>query len=113
MKKKKKSVAFCNWIWFDPWVRKIPWRTEWLPTAVFWPGEFHGQRSLAGYSPWGCKESDTTERLTFTVHLRACLTFSTLALHLKILIDQCNYIHNASYPPVRIFSVTKHGQIPS
>ena len=34
------------------------------PTAVFMPGESHGQRSLAGYSPWSCKESDTTERLT-------------------------------------------------
>ena len=31
------------------------------PTPVFWPGESHGQRSLTGYSPWGCKESDTTE----------------------------------------------------
>ena len=31
---------------------------EWLPTLVFLPGEFHGQRNLAGYSPWGCKESD-------------------------------------------------------
>ena len=37
---------------------------EWLPTPVFLPGEFHGQRSLVGYSPWGCKESDTAERLT-------------------------------------------------
>ena len=37
---------------------------EWLPTPVFLPGEFHGQRSLVGYSPWGCKESDTTEQLT-------------------------------------------------
>ena len=46
---------------FDPWVRKIPWRRAWQPTPVFLPGESHGQRSLAGYSPWGCKESDTTE----------------------------------------------------
>ena len=46
---------------FNPWVRKVPRRREWLPTPVFWPGEFHGQRSLVGYSPWGCKESDTTE----------------------------------------------------
>ena len=38
---------------FDPWVGKIPWRREWLPTPVFLPGEFHGQRSLVGYSPWG------------------------------------------------------------
>ena len=46
---------------FDPWVRKTPWRREWLPTPVFLPGEFHGQRSLVGYNSWGHKESDTTE----------------------------------------------------
>jgi len=34
-----------------PWVGDIPWRRAWQPTSVFWPGEFHGQRSLAGYSP--------------------------------------------------------------
>ena len=37
---------------------------EWLPTPIFLPGEFHEQRSLAGYSPWGCKDLDTTEWLT-------------------------------------------------
>ena len=36
---------------FDPWVGKIPWRRNWQPTAVFLPGESHGRRSLAGYSP--------------------------------------------------------------
>ena len=46
---------------FDPWVGKIPWRSKRQPTPVFLPGEFHGQRGLAGYSPWGCKESDTIE----------------------------------------------------
>ena len=46
---------------FSPWVEKIPWRRTWQPTPVFLPGEFHGQRSLTGYSPWGRKESDTTE----------------------------------------------------
>ena len=45
---------------FNPWVRKIPWRKKWQPTPVFLPGETH-QRSPAGYSPWGRKESDTTE----------------------------------------------------
>ena len=40
---------------FNPWVGKIPWRREWLPTPVFLPGEFHGQRSQAGYSPWDHK----------------------------------------------------------
>ena len=47
---------------FDPWMRKIPWRREWLPTPVFLPGEIHGQRSRQ--ATWGYKESDTTERLT-------------------------------------------------
>ena len=42
-------------------VGKIPWRREWLPTPVFLPGEFHGQRSLVGYSPWGHKETDMIE----------------------------------------------------
>ena len=50
---------------FGPWVRKRPCRREWLTTPVFLPGEFHGQRSLVGYSPWSCKESDITEQLTF------------------------------------------------
>ena len=45
----------------DPWVRKIPWRREWQPTPVFLPGEFHGQKSLEGYSPWGHKELDMTK----------------------------------------------------
>ena len=51
---------------FDPWFRKIPWRWEWQPTSVFLPGEFHEQRSLVGYSPWGQKESDMTEQLTLS-----------------------------------------------
>ena len=44
-------------------IRCCFWRREWQPTPVFLPGEFHGQRSLVGCSPWGCKESDMTERL--------------------------------------------------
>ena len=46
---------------FDPWVGKIPCRREWLPTPVFWPGEFHGL-----YSLWGHKELDMTERLSLS-----------------------------------------------
>ena len=48
---------------FSPRVRKIPWRRKWQPTSVFLPENFHEQRSLVGYSPCGCKESDTTEQL--------------------------------------------------
>ena len=46
---------------FNTWVGKIPWRTAWQPTLVFFPRESHGQRSLVGYSPQGCTESDMTE----------------------------------------------------
>ena len=49
---------------FDPWVRKILWRREWPCTPVFLPGKSHGQRGLAGYSPWGRKELDKTEWLS-------------------------------------------------
>ena len=44
------------------WVKKIPWRRKW----IFLPGKFYGQKSLAGYSPRACKESDMTEQLTHT-----------------------------------------------
>ena len=50
-KKKKSEYTYCYW------------RRKWLPIPVPLPGEFHGQRSLAGCSPWGHKESDTTEPL--------------------------------------------------
>ena len=50
-------------------VGKIPWRRAWLSTPVFLPGESYGQRSLAGYSPQGRKESDTTERLSNNICL--------------------------------------------
>ena len=53
---------------FSPQVGKIPWRRDWLPTPVFLPGEFHGQRSMAGYNPWGFKELGMTEQLTVSPH---------------------------------------------
>ena len=49
---------------YDSWVGEIPWRRKCQPSPVFLPGESHGQRSLAGYSPWGHKELGTTEWLT-------------------------------------------------
>ena len=65
-----------------PWVGKIPWRRAWQPTPVFLPGESHGQRSLAGYSPWGRKESDTAERLStvYTLTLTAFLSKQVLGI---------------------------------
>ena len=47
--------------------KMVRWRRQWHPTPVLLPGKSHGRRSVVGYSPWGCKESDTTERLHFLV----------------------------------------------
>ena len=49
-----------------PGLGRSPGIWEWLPIPVFLPGEFHGRKSLVGYSPWGCKEMDLTEQLTFS-----------------------------------------------
>ena len=78
---KKKSLTDAQMVknlpaMWEPWIRSLgwedPWRRAWQPTPVFLPGEFHGQRSLVGYSPWGRKESDTTERLILLL-LQGCL----------------------------------------
>ena len=74
---------------FDPWIEKIPWRREWQPTPVFSPGDFHGQSSLEGYSPWGCTESDTTEATEhaclLTVLYRLSIYFSYLLLIVHVI----------------------------
>ena len=63
----------CRRLRFDTWVGKILWRSAWQPTLVFLPRESHGQTSLAGYSPQGHKESDTTEVTEHTgTHVNKC-----------------------------------------
>ena len=57
----KESICQFRRCEFNPWVEKIPWRKAWQHTPVFLPGQFHGQKSLAGYSLTGHKESDVTE----------------------------------------------------
>ena len=56
----------------ETWVQSLGWEhpleRAWQPTPVFLPGEFHGQKTLAGYNPWGHKESDMTERLSTAQH---------------------------------------------
>ena len=63
----------CKRCEFNSWFGKILWRRKRQPTPVFLPGEFHGKRSLEGYSPWGCKELDMTERLS-TAHIQPAWT---------------------------------------
>ena len=63
---------------FDPRVGKIPWRRAWQSTPVFLPGESHVPRSLAGYNPWGHKESDTTEM----TNTHTCIYVLDVCIHL-------------------------------
>ena len=84
----------CGTPGFDSWVGNIPWRREQLTTQVFWPGEFHGQRNLADYSLRGCKESDTTEWLSF--------------LHVQ---NEDN--HSAHSSNMVLFTVKGRAQVPS
>ena len=56
----KESICQCRRHGFDLWVGKIPWRREWQPTPVFLSWRIP-QRRLAGYNPWGYKESDITK----------------------------------------------------
>ena len=69
-KESSSNAGNLGWI---PGLGRGEGRGEWLPTPLFWPGEFHGQRSLAGYSPWGSKESDTAEPLSLSL---LCQTMS-------------------------------------
>ena len=56
----KESACQCRRHGLGPWVGKIPWKKKWQSTPVFFAGKSHGQRSLASYSPWGCKKADMT-----------------------------------------------------
>ena len=61
----------------------IPWKRKWQFTPILLPGEAHGQRSLVGYRPWGCKELDTTEQLVGLLELKIYLQASAIELLLK------------------------------
>ena len=89
-----KNLPAIQEIWFQFLGQDDPWRREWLPTLVFLPGEFHGQRSLADYIPWGCKNLDMTE-----VTLQAC------RLSIKCRPLNCNH---PSTQPCPAFSIVPH-----
>ena len=71
---------------FDPRLWKIPWRRAWQPTPVFLHGSSRGQRSLVGYSLWGCKESDTTNRLSTHAHIYNFHSFLSSLLDLPFVL---------------------------
>ena len=68
---------------------RAPLRKEWQPILLFFPGESHGQRSLVGYSPWGCKESDTTEATQHArMHIYIICRISTQASNMNFYSDK-------------------------
>ena len=74
-------------MWFDSWVRKIPWSRKWQTTIVILPGKFPGWGSLVYYSPWGCKESNTTEHMC----THSCINNIYIHIHM-LLYNQCIFI---------------------
>jgi len=91
----------CRRFGFDPWVEKIPWRKAWQPTPVFLPRESQGQRRLLGYSPLGCKESDTTKNNVAHMHEHARIT------PICILIAENRNMRQSKHP--LHFKYTPHG----
>ena len=90
----------------DPWVGKIPWRREWQPTPVFWSGESHGQRSLAGYSPRGPRVKQDLVINTFT-KTGACFVKVLVFLYILSptvhLIPSVNFFFGLSLPILCFF----------
>ena len=88
---------------FIPWVKKIPWRREWQPTPVFLPGKSHGQRSLAGYSPWGRKSQTRLSCWEFTQdthklsHLLAWLRFNATICKTGVITPLHEVVRRISY----------------
>ena len=78
-----KNPVQCGRPGFDSWVESLGWedpRREWLSTPVFLSGQFHGKRSLGGYSPWGRKELDMTEQLSLSIIKNTCMLLLILYL---------------------------------
>ena len=74
----------CLETWVQPLDQKISWRRERQSTPVFWPGKSRGPRGLVGYSPWSCKELDTTQQLHFQGF--SCLNAASLGAYFSSLI---------------------------
>ena len=87
----KEPACQCRRCGLRSCIGKIPWRRAWQPTPVFLPRESHGQRSLAGYSPWGCKELDKTQ----WQHVACRSSISPLGLDSAFV--TCNKEHTHTY----------------
>ena len=108
----------CRRCKFDPRVRKSHWSRKWQPSPVFLPGNFHGQRTLASYSPWGHKESDMTEQLS--THTHNGIRQTTIEMIGKIILVQAispspvsSHSQMVFTPPVSPVSSPLYARFPS
>ena len=81
---------------FDLWIRKIPWRRVWQPTPASLPGEARGQRSLAGYSPWGGEVGHdwVTELLLHPLHPSPCFQYSLVSFYSPLIDSPSHSLEN-------------------
>ena len=95
---------------FDPWVGKIPWRRKQQLTPVFLPGESHGQRSLAGYCPWGRKEVDMSKQLSTHTHTHTSIRKVTVIKPKMTLTEVLRFTNEANvhYPSPNITEPITH-----
>ena len=87
---------------FEPWVRKIPWRSKWQPSLVFLPGEFCSERSLVSHSPRGHKELDTAEQLGMHTQSAQLREQETLPENIKHILTPRS-LHPLLLPDSRMF----------
>ena len=101
----------CQWgrCGFDPWVGKILWRRKWQPTPVFLPGEFHGQRTLAGYSPLGCRSQTRLKWLS--VHNIGYMHFFFCKVRVSIHIifwKQNEFIYQPTFSDDSVLAISEY-----
>ena len=102
---KNVNICVCVGMYVHIYVYIYPWRRKWQPAPVFLPGKFHGQRSLAGYSPWGRKESDMTEHSTHR-HTDTH-TYTHIYTHIYTYLSQGDQMSLNSTYIIKEFSVLK------
>ena len=101
-----KDLLVVQELGFNHWVWKIPWRREWQPTPVLFPGEFHGQKNLAGYSPWSHRESDTIEWLSLSLYswyLKSSLSLVNCFCHMYLQLSWLWHTLSPCHMPIYIF----------
>ena len=109
----KEPTCQCRRHGFNPWVEMMPLRKKWQLTAGVLPGKSHGQKSLAGYSPWSRKQSDTPKRLALSLSLSHLFEISAFSSETRKQSDSGHYYEKryAVWKNCVNFAVTRLEQV--